>query len=204
MTGMIPECHYSVRQMAGFLCVSDRRVRELIARGELMATRVGERSWAIAVDDALVWQHAHPRRGRRLTNEAQWALIAELAGGRREWVSPLLRHGTRARIREWTPQQIADAVWQRGPMPEAMQDSSGRLPNLTAFEQAERADVDTHMQGVAQIADHQEFWHQRQRYEWWEKRGIEFQDFFAAPDPPADGVLPDAVPDGANRAPRES
>ena len=60
MTGMIPEGHYSVRQMAGFLCVSDRRVRELIARGELMATRVGER----AVPDGA---NRAPRESRHST-----------------------------------------------------------------------------------------------------------------------------------------
>lgn len=85
-----------------------------------------------------------------------------------------------------------------------MQDSSRRRPDLAAFERAESADVDTHVRGVEHIADHQEFWQQRQRYEWWEKRGIEFRDCFAALDPPADGVLPDSVPDGADRVPRES
>lgn len=197
MTGMIPKGQYSVRRMAGFLGVSDRRIRELIERGELSATRMGKRSWAIKVDDARVWEHVHPRRGRRLTNDAQWALIAELAGGLRDWMSPLLRHRTRKRIREWTPQQIADAVSQRGEMPEAMQDRAGRLPHMAAFERAESPDRDAHLRGLADIADQQEFWHQRQRFEWWEKRGIQFQDFWAAPDPPADGVLPVEVPDGA-------
>lgn len=99
MTGMIPEGHFTVRRIAEFLGVSERRVRDLIARGEMVATRVGGRSWAISVEDALVWEHAHPRRGRRLTNEAQWALMAELTGGRTDWFSPLLRHRTRQRIR---------------------------------------------------------------------------------------------------------
>lgn len=82
-------------------------------------------------------------------------------------------------------------------MPEVMNDSWGRLPRLDAFEHAESADPETHRRGLDHIADHQEFWHQRQRYEWWERRGIQFQSFFAAPAPPADGVLPAEVPDGA-------
>lgn len=93
--------------------------RGVIERGEMAAERVGQRLCAIPPKADVAWALAHPQRGRRLTNDAPWVLIAELAAGETDWFSPLLRHRTRERIRKWTSHKISDAVSQRRPMPEA-------------------------------------------------------------------------------------
>ncbi len=59
MTGMISEDHFTVGAIAQFLGVSERRVREVIERGEMAAVRVGQRSWAIPPEAAVAWAHAH-------------------------------------------------------------------------------------------------------------------------------------------------
>ena len=129
----------TVDEAAEYLEVSSRRVRALLARGELKGSRAEGGAWVTTDAAVVVWRNAHPRAGRRLTNEAQWALISELNIRPNDWMSPLLRHRTRQRVREWTPEQFSNAVAMRGPMPEVL-NQIGLLPHLTGFEKAENAD----------------------------------------------------------------
>jgi excisionase family DNA binding protein len=189
---MIPDHHLTVREAADHLEVSERRVRDLIASGDIAGVRVGQRQWAAERLSVVDWATAHPRAGRRLTLESQWALICELGNGSTDWITTLVRHRTRKRIAEWTPEQIADAVspavrsgWPPWIGPQT------RRPDLRVFEHATSAEQWRRAFGLQQLAEDVEFWRQSQRWHWWHDRGVEYDDFWGAPDIPADGQLPD-------------
>lgn len=182
---MIPDHHVTVPQAAECLGVSERRVRDLIAGGEIVGVRVGQRRWAADAASVVSWGTAHPRAGRRLTLESQWALICLLGHGPTGWITPLVAHRTRKRIDEWTPEQIADAVAPaiRGGWPPWIGPQDIK-PRTRAFEYAISPDPVTRELGLKQIADDRRFYYQELRWRWWHEHGVDYDDFWAAPDIP--------------------
>ena len=187
---MIPDHHVTVPQVAEYLGVSERRVRDLIASGEIVGVRVGQRQWAADAASVVSWGSAHPRAGRRLSLESQWALICLLGRGTTDWITPLVAHRTRKRIDEWTPEQIADAVAPaiRGGWPPWIGPQTVK-PHTIALEQAISPDPGLRELGLKHIEDNRMFYYQELRWRWWHERGVEYDDFWAAPDIPADGTL---------------
>ncbi len=85
----------SVSAVAAELGVSDRRVRQMLADGQLRGSRVG-RAWLVerdVVDDAV---RQESPVGRRWRPEAAWALLDLMAGRERE-LSPVDRVRIRRR-----------------------------------------------------------------------------------------------------------
>jgi excisionase family DNA binding protein len=81
-----PSAIWSVAQAAGFLRCSRGAVTAAIRRGQLPATRVGLRAWALLETD--VRQHA-ARNGRRdATADADHDQAGRPAGGRRDQLGP--------------------------------------------------------------------------------------------------------------------
>ncbi|MEK7410000.1 MAG: helix-turn-helix domain-containing protein, partial [Actinomycetota bacterium] len=76
----------SVSEAAPRLGISDRRVRQMLERGEMKGQRVG-RSWVI---DSKVIERVRrrPEVGRRWRPEAAWALL-QLADGKHPNVSAM-------------------------------------------------------------------------------------------------------------------
>lgn len=103
MARMIPDHHITVPQAAEYLAVSDRRVRDLIASGETVGGRVGQRQWAADAASVVSSGAARAHSSRRLSPESQRTLIRLLGNGLTDWITALVAHWTRKRIGEWTP-----------------------------------------------------------------------------------------------------
>lgn len=187
MAGMIPDHHLTVPDAAEYLGVSERRVRDLIVSGDIAGVRVGQRRWAVDAASVVSWGTAHPRGGRRLTQQSQWALICMLANGTIDWIPPLTAHRTRKRIDEWTPEQIADAVAPaiRAGWPPWIGPQTPK-PHIRAFEQALSPDPGLRKLGLQHIEDDRTFYFQELRWRWWHDHGVEYDDFWAAPEVPID------------------
>ncbi|MHB1090531.1 MAG: helix-turn-helix domain-containing protein [Ilumatobacteraceae bacterium] len=68
----------SVSQAAPLLGISERRVRQLLARGEMKGQRVG---WSWIIDRKVIERaRRRPEVGRRWSPEAAWALLQIAAG----------------------------------------------------------------------------------------------------------------------------
>lgn len=123
----------------------------------------------------MSWGAAHPRAGRRLTLESQWALICLRGRGLTAWITPLIAHRTRRRIDEWMPERIADAVTPaiRGGWPPWIPPLSAK-PNTRTFELAISPDASLRALGLKQIEDDRTFYYQKLRWRWWQERGVEY------------------------------
>lgn len=84
----------SVTDVAVELGVSDRRVRQLLASGELMGQQLG-RAWVI--DSAAIDRLRAKRVGRPWSAASAWAVL-ELAAGRNPELSPVERSRARRRL----------------------------------------------------------------------------------------------------------
>lgn len=67
----------SVTEVSNRIGVTGSRVRQLIAAGDLPATRVG-RAWVL--DDADVERYSPRRQGRPITEASAWAFLQHLSG----------------------------------------------------------------------------------------------------------------------------
>lgn len=85
----------SVSEAALQLGISDRRVRQVLERGELEGQRVG-RSWVIG-SKAIEGVRHRPSVGRRWSPEAAWALL-QLAGGEQPTVSVVESSRAKSRL----------------------------------------------------------------------------------------------------------
>jgi excisionase family DNA binding protein len=92
----------SVAEAAKALDLSVRRVRALIDAGAIPAERIG-RAWVLSRDAVDRFARRHRRRGRRLSSENAWALLALLSGEEPASVeAPAMSRLRRyARDREW-------------------------------------------------------------------------------------------------------
>lgn len=91
------------REAAEVLGIHESRVRALIQRGELSADRAG-RTLLIPRSALMALRGRSRPRGRRLTAENAWALLALLAGEEPAWVSRSSRYRLKGRARD-------DAAW---------------------------------------------------------------------------------------------
>lgn len=78
----------SVTEASTRMGVTGARVRQLIAAGDLPATRVG-RAWIL--DDADVERYSPRRQGRPITEASAWAFLQHLSGSKSSEVSREVR-----------------------------------------------------------------------------------------------------------------
>lgn len=149
MTGMIPADHFRVSAVAQFLGVSERRVREVIERGEMAAVRVGHRSWAIPPGGRRRVVSCSPTARSAIDERGAVGAHRRTRGWRDGLVLVVATPSHPGTHHAVDPRRISDAVSQRGPMPEAMRGTWRRQPDLTAFEYAEHPDPEVHRRGLA-------------------------------------------------------
>lgn len=76
----------SVQDAAARLRLSDSRIRQLLAAGDLRGRRVG-RAWLVDSDDVARLQGQERRSGRPAGPKRAWAIIEILDGGGAPWLS---------------------------------------------------------------------------------------------------------------------
>jgi excisionase family DNA binding protein len=139
-----PPKEFAISDVAEYFGVSERRIRDLLARGELRGRREGKRKWVIDMDAVIEFAERAPhRKGRRLSNEAQWAILCLLDCRDLDWIDPVLKSRTIHRITTWTAEQLAEAVATRGPKPSGvkfplMRMQSSWLDEATSFSDRKR------------------------------------------------------------------
>jgi excisionase family DNA binding protein len=88
----------TVRDAAERLGVSEPRVRQLLASGDLAGRRLG-RAWLVSADSVAKMQERGARPpGRPLGPRRAWALLDLLAGGDAAWLASSARSQLRARL----------------------------------------------------------------------------------------------------------
>src|SRR2546427_6113190 len=88
----------SVRDAARQLGVSPQRVRAMIQRGTLAATKIG-RSWVLDPDVTASFGRRTSESGRPLSAGTAWAVLALLSGCSPDWVHPAVQSRLRQRLR---------------------------------------------------------------------------------------------------------
>ena len=89
----------AVREAAEQLGVSESRVRQLLASGDLAGRRLG-RAWLVSSESVVMMRERGDRPpGRPLGPRRAWALLDILAGGDAAWLAAPARSQLRARLR---------------------------------------------------------------------------------------------------------
>jgi excisionase family DNA binding protein len=99
----------AVPDAAARLGVSEPRVRQLLASGDLAGRRLG-RSWLVSDESVSRLQHNRRLPGRPLGPRRAWGLLDLLAGGEAAWLTSSARSQLKASMR-----RLADAdpdVWR--------------------------------------------------------------------------------------------
>ncbi|MFO6451484.1 MULTISPECIES: helix-turn-helix domain-containing protein [unclassified Aeromicrobium] len=87
----------AVQEAAQRLGVSESRIRQFLAAGDLRGRRVG-RAWLVDSDDVARLQGRRRRAGRPAGPKRAWAIIDILSGGRAPWLSPSERSQVRSYV----------------------------------------------------------------------------------------------------------
>src|SRR3954453_6451562 len=86
----------AVKDAAQRLGVSESRIRQLLAAGDLDGHRIG-RAWLVDGDDFARLQGQQRRSGRPIGPKRAWALIDLLSGGNAPWLS----YSERSQVRSY-------------------------------------------------------------------------------------------------------